>query len=63
MERLKEAGGDKAMAWFAQLGDPATWSKHKFDQNVCDDSNTSNFVEIFNLTLGIDKCRPVLTLL
>lgn len=51
------------MTWFAQLGDPATWSKHKFDPNVCNDSNTSNFVESFNSTLGIDRCRPVLTLL
>lgn len=63
MERLKEAGGEQVMTWFAQLGDSSTWSKHKFDPNVCNDSNTSNFVESFNSTLGIDRCRPVLTLL
>ena len=63
MERLKEAGGDRVMAWFAELGDPLTWSKHKFDPNVCNDSNTSNFVESFNSILGIDRCMPVLTLL
>ncbi|XP_021773266.1 uncharacterized protein LOC110737204 [Chenopodium quinoa] len=39
------------------------WSKHKFDPNVCNDSNTSNFVESFKSTLGADRCRPVLTLL
>ncbi|XP_063946158.1 uncharacterized protein LOC135151558 [Daucus carota subsp. sativus] len=63
MERLKEVGGDSVMKFFAELGDPAGWSKHKFDPNVCNDSNTSNFVESFNSTLGIDRCRPVLTLL
>lgn len=63
MERLQKEGGDRVMTWFAQLGDPATWSKHRFDPNVCNDSNTSNFVESFNSTLGIDRCRPVLTLL
>lgn len=29
---------------------------------MCNDSNTSNFVESFNSTLGIDRCRPILTL-
>ena len=59
----RRKGGDKAIEWLGQLGDPSTWSKHKFDPNVCNDSNTSNFVESFNSTLGIDRCRPVLTLL
>lgn len=63
MERLKKEGGDRVMNWFANLGDPSTWSKHKFDPNVCNDTNTSNFVESFNSTLGIDRCRPILTLL
>lgn len=63
MERLKEVGGEEVMIWFAKLGDPCTWSKHKFDPNVCNDSNTSNFVESFNSTLCVDRCRPVLTLL
>lgn len=63
MERLKKEGGERVMNWFAQLGDASTWSKHKFDPNVCNDTNTSNFVESFNSTLGIDRCRPVLTLL
>ena len=63
MERLQKAGGDAVMTWFANLGDASTWSKHKFDPNVCNDSNTSNFVESFNSTLGVDRCRPVLTLL
>ena len=63
MERLKEAGGDAVIEWFANLGDPCTWSKHKFDPNVCNDSNTSNFVESLNATLGVDRSRHVLTLL
>lgn len=63
MDRLKEAGGDKVMTWFAKLGYPCTWSKHAFDPNVCNDFNTSNFVESFNSTLGVYRCRPVLTLL
>ena len=63
MERVQKEGGDKVIEWLGQLGDPSTWSKHKFDPNVCNDSNTSNFVESFNSTLGIDRCRPVLTLL
>lgn len=63
MERLQREGGDRVIQWFSQLGDASTWSKHKFDPNVCNDSNTSNFVESFNSTLGIDRCRPVLTLL
>lgn len=63
MERLKKEGGDRVMNWFANLGDPSTWSKHKFDPNVCNDTNSSNFVESFNSTLGIDRCRPILTLL
>nr|XP_017227610.1 PREDICTED: uncharacterized protein LOC108203301 [Daucus carota subsp. sativus] len=60
MEKLKESGGDSVMAWFAELGDSSTWSKHRFDPNVCNDSNSSNFVESFNSTLGIDRCRPIM---
>lgn len=63
MERPQKEGGDRVIQWFADLGDPSTWSKHKFDPNVCNDSNTSNFVESFNSTLGVDRYRPVLTLL
>ncbi|XP_056688620.1 uncharacterized protein [Spinacia oleracea] len=63
MERLQKVGGKPVMTWFAKLGKQEKWSKHKFDPNVCCDSNTSNFVESFNSTLGVDRCRPVLTLL
>ncbi|XP_021733021.1 uncharacterized protein LOC110699815 [Chenopodium quinoa] len=63
MEKLKKEGGEDVMTWFAELGDQSKWSKHAFDPNVCNDSNTSNFVESFNSTLGVDRCRPVLTLL
>lgn len=63
MERLKDSAYGKVMTWFAQLGDLATWSKHKFDHNTCNDSNTLNFVKSFNSTLEIDRFRPILTLL
>ncbi|XP_021767772.1 uncharacterized protein LOC110732169 [Chenopodium quinoa] len=63
MEKLQKEGGEDVMTWFAELGDQSKWSKHAFDPNVCNDSNTSNFVESFNSTLGVDRCRPVLTLL
>ncbi|KAL2924588.1 Protein FAM90A27P [Bienertia sinuspersici] len=51
------------MKWFASVGNQSKWTKHKFDPYVCSDINTSNFVESFNSTLGVDRCRPVLTLL
>ncbi|XP_021764000.1 uncharacterized protein LOC110728665 [Chenopodium quinoa] len=63
MERLQKEGGEDVMTWFAALGHQSKWSKHRFDPNVCNDSNTSNFVESFNSTRGPDRCRPVLTLL
>ncbi|XP_021750439.1 uncharacterized protein LOC110716113 [Chenopodium quinoa] len=63
MEKLQKAGGDDGMTWFAELGEKSKWSKHAFDPNVCNDSNTSNFVESFNSTLGVNRCRPILTLL
>nr|XP_017257309.1 PREDICTED: uncharacterized protein LOC108226826 [Daucus carota subsp. sativus] len=37
MEKLKEVGGDSVMKFFAELGDPAGWSKHKFDPNVLEE--------------------------
>lgn len=51
------------MKWFVELEDPSTWSKYRFDPNVYNDTNTSNFKESFNSTLDVDRCRPVLTLL
>ncbi|KAL2925953.1 N-acylneuraminate cytidylyltransferase, partial [Bienertia sinuspersici] len=39
------------------------WTKHKFDPRLCCDTNISNFVESFNSTLGVDRCKPGLTLL
>ncbi|KAL2920551.1 Pleckstrin homology-like domain family B member 2 [Bienertia sinuspersici] len=41
---------DAARIWLANLGDQSRWSKHKF-------------VESFNSTLGVDRSRPILTLL
>lgn len=63
MERLRKEGKAPVMKWFADLGNQSKWTKHKFDPSVCCDVNTSNFVESFNSTLGVDRCRPVLTLL
>lgn len=63
MERLRKEGKAPVMKWFASLGSQSKWTKHKFDPSVCCDVNTSNFVEAFNSTLGVDRCRPVLTLL
>lgn len=62
-ERLRKEGKTACMKWFACLGSQSKWTKHKFDPSVCSDINTSNFVESFNSTLGVDRCRPVLTLL
>ncbi|KAL2924602.1 50S ribosomal protein L32 [Bienertia sinuspersici] len=63
MERLRIEGKAPVMKWFAEIGNQAKWTKHKFETSVCCDSNTSNFVESFNSTLGTDRCRPILTLL
>ncbi|KAL2897844.1 Baculoviral IAP repeat-containing protein 6, partial [Bienertia sinuspersici] len=63
MERLRKEGKTHVMKWFADLGQQSKWTKCKFDPNVCCDTNTSNFVESFNFTLGVDRCRPVLTML
>lgn len=62
MERIEKAN-PAARVWLANLGDQSRWSKHAFDPSICCDENKSNFVESFNATLGIDWCRPVLTLL
>ncbi|KAL2941691.1 Msx2-interacting protein [Bienertia sinuspersici] len=52
-----------ARLWLANLGEQCRWTKHKFDPTIKCDVNKTNFVESFNATLGIDRCRPVLTLL
>ncbi|KAL2905194.1 Antagonist of mitotic exit network protein 1, partial [Bienertia sinuspersici] len=39
------------------------WSKNKFDASLKCDVNNTNFVESFDSTLGVDRCRPILTLL
>ncbi|KAL2905132.1 matrix protein, partial [Bienertia sinuspersici] len=63
MERLRKEGKIVVMKWFAELGNQSKWTKHKFDPTLCSDTNTSNFVQSFNSTLGVDRCRPILTLL
>lgn len=51
------------LVWLADVGEQSTWSKHAFSTAIKCDVNKTNFVESFNATLGIDRCRPVLTLL
>ncbi|KAL2926744.1 Succinyl-diaminopimelate desuccinylase [Bienertia sinuspersici] len=63
MERLRKEGKATVMKWFADLGKQSKWTKNKFNTTLCSDINTSNFVESFNSTLGIDKCKPILSLL
>ena len=53
----------KARAWFADIGEQSRWSKHASDPLVCCDENKTNFVESFNATLGVKRCKLVLTLL
>ncbi|KAL2896957.1 putative transposase for insertion sequence element, partial [Bienertia sinuspersici] len=62
MERI-EKENPLARIWLANLGDQSRWTRHKFDPKICSEKNKSNFVESFNATLGIDRCRPVLILL
>lgn len=52
-----------ARVWLSNLGEQSRWSKHLFDPSFKCDVNKTNFVESFNATLGVDRCRPVLTLL
>ncbi|KAL2937936.1 Transposase for insertion sequence element IS905 [Bienertia sinuspersici] len=52
-----------ALVWLANLGEQSTWSKHAFNPAVKNNMNKTNFVECFNATLGVDRPRPVLTLL
>ncbi|KAL2930197.1 Copper-exporting P-type ATPase [Bienertia sinuspersici] len=52
-----------ARVWLANLGEQSRWTKHKFDPLIKCDVNNTNFVESFNATLGIDRARPVTTLL
>ncbi|XP_021750684.1 uncharacterized protein LOC110716379 [Chenopodium quinoa] len=62
MNRIKKAN-HLALVWLSKLGDQERWTKHKYDPKICSDENTSNFVESSNATLGVDRCRPILTLL
>ncbi|XP_021757228.1 uncharacterized protein LOC110722260 [Chenopodium quinoa] len=62
MEQMDKVGKGGRL-WLAKLGNQARWTKHKFNVATKCDANKSNFVESFNATLGIDRCRPVLTLL
>ncbi|KAL2943343.1 Elongation factor 2 [Bienertia sinuspersici] len=52
-----------ALVWLSKLRDQESWTRYKFDPKICIDENKTNFVENFNATLGVDRNRPVLTLL
>ncbi|KAL2900514.1 Endochitinase 3, partial [Bienertia sinuspersici] len=52
-----------ALVWLPKFGDQLTWTKHKFNPDMKSDVNKTNFFESFNATLGVDRLRPVLTLL
>lgn len=62
MEQIDKANRN-ARVWLANLGAQIRWSKHAFDPIIYSDERKNNFVESFNATLGLDRCRPVLTLL
>ncbi|XP_021747169.1 uncharacterized protein LOC110713015 [Chenopodium quinoa] len=59
LDKVNQAG----RKWLSNLGDQTRWTKHKFNTELKCDVNKTNFVESFNATLGLDRCRPVLTLL
>ncbi|XP_021746082.1 uncharacterized protein LOC110711953 [Chenopodium quinoa] len=62
MEALQKANSD-SLIWLSKVGEQSTWSKHAFNPAIKLDVNKSNFVESFNATLGVARCRPILTLL
>ncbi|KAL2903517.1 Phosphoenolpyruvate carboxylase [Bienertia sinuspersici] len=62
MERIQKTN-PLALVWLSKLGDQSRWTKYKFNPKICTDENKTNFVESFNATLGVDRCRSVLTLL
>lgn len=59
MDKVKKG----ARVWLNDLGEKSRWTKHQFDPSLKCDVNKTNFVESFNATLGVDRSRPVLTLL
>lgn len=61
MEQLKKANTPDTWLWLANVGKVETWSKLAFNPAVKCDVKT-NFVESVNATLGIDRCRSILTL-
>ncbi|XP_057528325.1 uncharacterized protein LOC130807059 [Amaranthus tricolor] len=62
MEAIDDAN-PTTREWLVDIGDQTRWTKYAFDPNVCCDENKTNFVESFNATLGVDRCKCVLTLL
>ncbi|KAL2932080.1 putative beta-glucosidase 9, partial [Bienertia sinuspersici] len=62
MEQLQKTNPD-ALIWLSKVGDQERWTKHAFNPVIKCDVNKTNFVESFNATLGIEICRPVMSLL
>ena len=63
LKTMTEHGGLGIATWFADVGDHELWARYRFNPIVCNDENTSNFVESFNATLGVHRNNPVLTML
>lgn len=43
--------------------DVGLWARFKFDPSVSCADNTNNFTESWNATLGLDRLRPILSLM
>ncbi|KAL2896048.1 Tagatose-6-phosphate kinase [Bienertia sinuspersici] len=53
----------ETLIWLSKVGDQERWVKHAFNPVIKCDVNKTNFVESFNATLGIERCRHVISLL
>ena len=62
MEKIEETN-PSARIWLSKVGEQSLWSTHAFDTAISSDENNTNFVESFKATLGVDKCKLVMTLL
>lgn len=61
MEKMKELDAD-AYQYLMDIN-LELWCRFKFDPEVCCPDNTNNFTESWNATLGLDRVRPILSLL
>ena len=61
MEAIDDAN-PTARECLSDIGDQSRWTKYAFDPKVRRDENKTNFVESFNATLGVDRCKLFLML-